>query len=303
MSDDHQESADLQSFITTLAHRGAIAERAAGNTVVRYPGNGKPMTRHFPARALDQALAQGLVMQAGSSGSHVLCQPGRQWLKRQTAHADPFRSQHQARRIDFAVRQGDPVMVDDAESPLAWLRRRTDAEGQAILSDAQYQAGERLRSDYTFAQLEPRTTSDWSGLAAVQGRRGGGGGGGASADLRDNVIRAKQRINAALTAVGPELSGILVDVCCHLRGLETVESTAGWPRRSAKIVLLLGLSALARHYGLTAPNSARASGTAPVIRHWGTSDYRPSLNEQIHGAADQSAVATGRGSDKSFDPS
>ncbi len=76
----------------------------------------------------------------------------------------------------------------------------------------------------------------------------------------------------ALAAVGPELSGILIDVCCHLKGLEEAERAAGWPQRSGKVVLQLALTRLARHYGIGAP--APSPGAAHV-RHWGSDDYRP----------------------------
>ena len=67
--------------------------------------------------------------------------------------------------------------------------------------------------------------------------------------------------------------GVLIDVCCHLKGLEVAERAAGWPQRSAKIVLQLALTALARHYGLeTAPQPETG---AALVRHWGSDDYRP----------------------------
>jgi len=164
--------------------------------------------------------------------------------------------------------------VNAAESPIGWLYRRRDKDGQTLISEAEFQAGERLRADFFFAQMTPRVTADWSGA-------GGAGSGvraapGTGVDLRDAVIAAGERVRRALTAVGPELAGVLIDVCCHLKGLEVAERSAGWPQRSGKVVLHLALTRLARHYGLIRDGSAdreRSQG----VRHWGAEGYRPEI--------------------------
>jgi hypothetical protein len=162
-----------------------------------------------------------------------------------------------------------------AESPVAWLFNRRDSEGNPLISEAQFDAGERLRADFWFAQMTPNVTQSWNPAASGGGNRRGAPGTGV--DLADNVIAAGERVRRALSAVGPELSGILIDVCCHLKGLEEAERRAGWPQRSGKIVLGVALSALARHYGFIAPRYAAAARAAPV-RHWGASDYRPAID-------------------------
>src|SRR5690606_34719132 len=108
--------------------------------------------------------------------------------------------------------------------------------------------------DFWFAQMSPNVTQSWS-LSAAAGASGRRGAPGAGVDLADNVVAAAERVRRALAAVGPELSGILIDVCCHLRGLAEAERKAGWPQRSGKIVLGVALSALARHYGFAEPSS------------------------------------------------
>ncbi len=144
------------------------------------------------------------------------------------------------------------VMVNDSESPLAWLARRKGRDGRAMIAPAQFLAGERLRADFTRAHLTPRITSSWSGIGRTRGASGGAG------DMTEVVIAARQRVRLALDACGPEFAGLLLDVCCFLRGLEDVERERGWPARSAKVVLQLALDRLARHYGLRREALGRA---------------------------------------------
>jgi hypothetical protein len=138
------------------------------------------------------------------------------------------------------------VVVDEIESPISWLARRRGRDGRPLIEVHQLQSGERLRADFTRTLLMPRTTSNWSNpLAAARH-----GGGTERADsLTETIVAARQRVRHALDAVGPEFSGLLVDVCCFLKGLEGIERERAWPARSGKIVLQLALDRLARHYG------------------------------------------------------
>jgi hypothetical protein len=206
-------------------------------------------------------------------GELLLSSAGRSWLKRKQANGDSFRSQHQLRATRLQEVEGArrPVLVNETESPLGWLRSRKDRNGRALISEDQFAAGEPLRADYWFAQLAPRVTANWSALAPSGRQRRSGPADAAS--LRDEVIAAKERVNRAIEAVGPELSGVLIDVCCELKGLEHAERNQGWPQRAGKVVLQLALTRLARHYGI----GIAESGSAPRMRHWGSEDYRPTL--------------------------
>ena len=180
---------------------------------------------------------------------------------------DAFRARH----LDVATREiitetgALSVLVNDGESPLAWLARHKGRDGRTMISPNQFIAGEKLRADFTRGHLSPRVTSDWSAPTAGRSRTSGGGAG----EMTDLVIASRQRVRLAMEACGPEFSGLLLDVCCFLRGLEEVERERGWPLRSAKIVLQLALDRLARHYGLR--DEARGEASARV-RIWLAAD-------------------------------
>lgn len=186
----------------------------------------------------------------------------------QQPEIDPYRAQH----LSLAERQiatdhgRASLTVDEAESPLAWLSRRRGRDGRPLIEAHQLQAGERLRADFTRAHLMPRTTSNWSSSIS-SGRRGGADNG--ASHFTDTMIAARQRVHQSLDAVGPEFAGLLIDVCCFLKGLEEIERERVWPVRSAKVVLQLALDRLARHYGYAAQVKGRER--AP-IRSWLSSD-------------------------------
>ncbi|MGE0752585.1 MAG: DUF6456 domain-containing protein [Variibacter sp.] len=176
---------------------------------------------------------------------------------------DPLRAQHLAlgTRELVAPEGRRTVTVDESESPLAWLARRKGRSGEPLISATQLLAGERLRADFTRAQMTPRVTSQWD-AALAQNRRSGGSFGLSASDA---TVAARQRVRHALDAVGPEFAGLLLDVCCFLKRLEEAERDRAWPLRSAKIVLQLGLDRLARHYGLAqAAHGPRRS----AVRTW-----------------------------------
>jgi hypothetical protein len=89
--------------------------------------------------------------------------------------------------------------------------------------------------------------------------------------MTETIVAARQRVRHALDQAGPEFTGLLLDVCCFLKGLEDVERERGWPRSSAKVVLQLGLDRLARHYGYR--GEARGASHTPV-RTWLADDAR-----------------------------
>ena len=214
------------------------------------------------------------VLKAGVSSGVVtlrrdrlsLSDAGRARLRR-LASPDPYAGQH---RVVTAVSIEGPggaakAHGNHSESPLSMLRNRKDASGAPIIGEAAFKAGERLRADYTIGNLMPSIGVNWN--IAGSGSRSNG-----VIEITDAALAARQRVEQALAAVGPELCGVLVDVCCYLKGLELVERERQWPARSAKLILKTALAALDRHY-----HPAARERTRPRIIHWGTEDYRPVL--------------------------
>ena len=221
--------------------------------------------RAQPGSADARLLLAADLARRDSCGGLAVTEAGVAYLLRRAAQegvVDPFRAQHLslARRLVETPEGPADVAVDEAESPLAWLARRRGRAGEPLIQTVQFQAGERLRGDFTRAQLTPRVTSSWDASIAL-GRQGQGGG----VTFSDAVVAARERLHRALDAVGPEFSGLLLDVCCFLKKLEDIERERRWPQRCAKVVLQLGLDRLARHYGLA--EHARGLAHAP-IRTW-----------------------------------
>jgi len=130
------------------------------------------------------------------------------------------------------------VTVNVAESPLGWLLAR------GLVSRRQYDAGERLRSDWERSQLAPRVTMSWNAAPVSSG----GGGSPHGPDLSGAQIDAKRRFDDAIASVGPGLSDILWRIVCAGEGMRDAETALGWPARAGKLVLTLALDRVAAYY-------------------------------------------------------
>lgn len=270
-SRDPRPAAELRRLLDRLARGAVLIESDAGDyhledgSRVIVPAVGRKLVEACRAADLLARTERGLVL---SDAGHAR-------VRRTAAGShEPFRAQHQRRAHDMreigGVRQ--PMLVNDGESPLGWLRSRKDRFGRPLIGQAQFEAGERLRADYGFAQMSARVTADWSAAAPVSRARRGAPTDGSS--LTDEVLGAKERVMRALAAVGPEISGVLVDICCELKGLEEAEKENGWPQRAGKVVLQIALTRLAKHYGLIVDEPDRARR----LRHWGQAGYRPRID-------------------------
>jgi len=153
-------------------------------------------------------------------------------------------------RIDGAraVMEADGRLTTRAanlgESPIAWLARRKDGQGQPWLSPAEIAAALRLRRDAELAASGPSLTMRWDALPRA------GGGSAARMEPGDRALAAGRRVALALDACGPRCRAFVEQACIHDTALQAAERALGVPRREGKQLLKAGLEALARHYGI-----------------------------------------------------
>jgi hypothetical protein len=130
------------------------------------------------------------------------------------------------------------VTVNAAESPLGWLLAR------GLVTQRQYEAGERLRADWERAQLAPRVTMVWDAAPVARGRGAAAG----QPDLTAAQLDAKRRFDAAIAAAGQGLADILWRIVCAGEGMRDAETALGWPARAGKLVLTFALDRVADFY-------------------------------------------------------
>ena len=252
--------------ILAFLANGPVAARAAAQSGKVLLDAGERGTIAVDAALLARMARDGVLVRQGANVS----------IARRDAAADGaassrFQDQHRQIEIRQIDAGGEPglALVNLSESPLGQLMRRRGPDGGPFLTAAEFDAGERLRADYMRGRIMPRLGANWEASVAAGPRAQGGG----LAELTDAALAARQRVDAAIAAVGPELSGVLIDVCCFLKGLELVERERGWPVRSAKVVLKTALGVLSRHYDPAAGRPLRQR-----TLHWGSEDYRPKLS-------------------------
>jgi hypothetical protein len=164
-------------------------------------------------------------------------------------------------------------VVDSAESPLFKLAHLRQPDGTVAIDVEQFRAGERLRQDYERAHFGQRVTMNYN-LNAKSLREASQFSDNHISKLSDAAMLAREQTHNALEAVGPELSGILLHVCCLAGGLEQAELRLNLPKRSARAVLQLALSRLARHYGF---KPRMKHGGPAKIGHWAIADFKPQI--------------------------
>ena len=255
----------LLRLVRQLA-RGACTIEPAEGGMLRLLRDGDERT-HEQAM-VNEAVSLGLAVRSGNT--ITASSAASAFLRRALAEGEEaFGDQHREVQVSTADVEGQrqPVRRNLQESPLGAIARMKDRDGKAFVPVEAVDAGERLLSDFTRGQMQPRVTASWEPRLVSRSRGGAGG----QAEIADSALAARSRFTRAVEAMGPELAGVAVDVCCFSKGLETVERERQWPARSAKLMLRTALLALARHYAPPVSQGPRRS------HHWGTDDFRPTI--------------------------
>ncbi len=257
-------NARVRRALTRLAQPGALLAVGGGFRERVFGVFADGDRRQRPLARLEMQEVRGLerdgvLRRDGDRGGFVLTEAGLARVRRRemAAGEDAFQAQHRVhgrKAVPDDAGGVQAVTVNRAESPLMWLKRR-GSDGQAFVSEREFCAGERLRRDHALSVRPARVTMDWSGAPAVGGRRAPGA---SPLAAGETAAAARQRVEAALAALGPGLDHVVRAVCCDERGLDAVERAMSWPRRSAKLALKLGLARLADHYRLAPDRNAGA---------------------------------------------
>lgn len=238
----------VERALARLASRGALlaADRVSGSFGVYPRGDRRrrPVVRLSAAEV--RALQADGVLDARGDDVFVLSAAGAARVARDgAAPAERFLVQH-ATVVDRSVVDADgdvrAVRGLDAEGPMRRLARLRDGAGGAWLSAAELAAANQLRADWELAEIGLVRTSDWTAAPLGSSARG------ASNTQEQSMARrcdARRRVANALARLAAPLRRIVERVCLHEEGLEALERAEGWPARSGKLALKLGLAQLA----------------------------------------------------------
>lgn len=237
----------VERALARLSDPGALLAPQAGGRFGVFSGGDRrrrPLARltAMQVRALE---AEGAIV-AAADGAFVISEAGRSRARRGVAlPGETYVAQH-APIVERSVvdAEGDLRDVRGFErSPvLRKLRALRDAAGAPWLSDDELRAAGSLRRYWEQGQAGLVRGSDLTAPPIGSSARGPG-----SAQERALAARcdARRKAAEALDALAPPLRRVVERVCLHEDGVEALERAEGWPARSGKVALKLGLAQLA----------------------------------------------------------
>lgn len=255
---------EMRRALEALSQRGAWC-RAVGETwmvVERRKGVSLKLAT-LAASLVTQLQAHKWIAKDKEADAYKITNLGRTILAKRPQPVD-FQA-HGATLEMTDLKNGNRVLVNRDESALARLARMKKPDGTPFLDAAQVNAGERLAAEIMRAGMVPGITMRWDATGAT---------GEARLNPTDLMVASRQRVEAALDALGQEFAGLLLDVLAFAKGIEQIESERHWPPRSGKIIVGLALARLALHYGYAV--EIRGAETVRQ-RVWRAPDARPTM--------------------------
>ncbi len=218
--------------------------------------DGAVLQGKISVQVLDHLVQGGTISVVRKTINGCLYRPALRKKRAKSSDARPLTAKERrnavwesAERLFSSPEGGDPAIgpVAVADSPVGWLARRRDSKGHPFLTRDEVAAAERLRNDFENSQLAPGVTQDWKRFL-TSGVQGGTRVSAQERDFDNSAGAARERLSDALKFLGPGLSDVALRVCCFLEGIEAIESSMHWSRRSGKVVLKISLQRLAVFY-------------------------------------------------------
>ncbi len=240
----------IERALAALARPGAVLAPWRERGFAVYPHGDR---RRRPAARLNteemRALESEGAIARDAIGGFALTEAGWARVRRESAAAgEAFTAQHRA-IIDRAVLDARggvrSVRGHDADAAMRKLAALRGNAGEPWLDGAELAAASRLRRDWALAEIGMVRGSDWTAAPIGSSPRSGNAQDAAMARRCD----ARRRVNDAMARLAPPLRRVVERVCLEERGLEELERAEGWPQRSGKLALKLGLAQLAAALG------------------------------------------------------
>lgn len=235
----------VERALACLTAAGAVLASAGADFGVYPRGDRRrrPVARLKAAevRALE---SEGAIAREGHDG-FVLTSSGHSRVRRDAAPAgEAFAAQH-APLIDRSVVESDGalrvVRGFDASIAVRRLAGLRDASGKPWLTTSELAAASALRGDWEASQAGLARGSDWAAPPKGGTPRAGNGQEVAMAARCD----ARRRFEDRLATLAAPLRRAVERVVLYDDGVEALERAEGWPARSGKVALKLGLAQLA----------------------------------------------------------
>ncbi|MCZ4271177.1 DUF6456 domain-containing protein [Maritalea porphyrae] len=191
----------------------------------------------LPIIQVKELISQGVLCPSGQTLSRT--NETRSWLKRQQLAL--------LKQDVSSVQVTDQKPVKSANDTIVRLSRKSKGEEQAFLAAHHVLVANRVSALIEKGQLRQSITQNLSVLRQSSQFLGNG-----ATDLSDMAIDCRKRLNQLITQLPKDCAGVVVDICGYDKGLQQVEFERSWPRRSAKLVLRMGLDHAAEFWKIGA---------------------------------------------------